>query len=130
MLGHVSTSSVTPSPSVSLNTKFPTMDLLLSIVIDKEVSLPLTLPLHLSNSKFVLGVTLIVTTVPSSYSPPDGLIVPPSVGLEVTVRVYIVGSDSFEQLTIKIETKRIITFFIINYLFQCSNFMVLLIITL
>ena len=38
--------------------------------------------------------TLRVTSVPSSYSPLDGLIVPPSVGLDETLSVYIVGGVS------------------------------------
>ena len=62
----------------------------------------------------MFGVTFIVTSVPSSYSPPVGLIVPPSVGLDETVKVYIVGGISSEEhpKIVRVVTNSIIIFFI------------------
>ena len=61
-----------------------------------------------------MGVTFIEISVPSSYTPVLGLIVPPSIGLDETFKVYIVGSTSHPIKNIVDKIKNIL-FIIFNF---------------
>ena len=49
-------------------------------------------PVQLSNTYSDAGVAVIEAISPSSYCLLLGLTIPPSIGLEIVVRVYIIGS--------------------------------------